>query len=159
MPAGAPHVTDKAVPNAKARPPHLFKKGQSGNPAGMPRGTRHRVTRAAETLLDGQGEALTQKAIEMALAGDATALRLCLERLLPPRKDRPVAFEMPPLAIAEDAAKAVAAILEGVARGELTPGEATALAALVGAFTSTMEAVDLERRIAALELKGEDYGQ
>jgi hypothetical protein len=47
--------------------------------------------------VDGQAEALTQKAIDLALAGDLGALRICLDRVLPPRKDRPVAFEIPPI--------------------------------------------------------------
>ncbi len=55
-----------------------------------------------ETLLDGQAEALTQKAIDLALAGDMAALRLCLDRILPPRKDRPVSIEMPTIDTAED---------------------------------------------------------
>ena len=48
-----------------------------------PKGARNRATLAAETLLDGEAEALTRKAVELALAGDTTALRLCLERVLP----------------------------------------------------------------------------
>jgi hypothetical protein len=63
--------------NQRGRP---FKKGRSGNPAGKPKGARHRATVAAEALLDGEAEGLTRKAIEMALAGDGTALRLCLDR-------------------------------------------------------------------------------
>ena len=77
------------------RPPHLFKPGQSGNPAGKKPGTRNRATRALEELLEGQGEALTQKAIDMALAGDTVALKLCLERIYPAHKDRPVTFALP----------------------------------------------------------------
>ena len=61
-----------------------FKPGQSGNPLGRPKGARNRATIAAEALLDGEAEALTRKAIELALDGDTTALRLCLERLMPP---------------------------------------------------------------------------
>ena len=60
-----------------------------GNP-GKPTGTRHRATRAVAELLDGESGALTRKALEMALAGDTTALRLCLERIAPPRRDSPV---------------------------------------------------------------------
>ena len=48
--------------------------------SGKPRGARHRVTQAMQALLDGEGEALTRKAIEMALSGDGLALRLCLDR-------------------------------------------------------------------------------
>src|SRR5689334_3084270 len=66
-----------------------FSKGQSGNPRGKPKGARHRSTLAAEALLDGEAEALTRKAIEMALAGESTALRLCLNRILSPRRERP----------------------------------------------------------------------
>ena len=72
-----------------------FAPGMSGNPAGRPKGARNRATVAAEALLEGEAEALTRKAVELALAGDVTALRLCLERVVPPRKDRAVAFDLP----------------------------------------------------------------
>src|SRR5580704_11696466 len=57
-----------------------FAKGQSGNPAGRRRGCRNKATRAAEAYLDGEAETLARKAVELALAGNALALRLCLER-------------------------------------------------------------------------------
>ena len=84
------------------QPGKPFTPGCSGNPAGRPKGARNRSTLALETLLDGQAEALTQKAIELALAGDMAALRLCLDRILPARKDRPVSIEMPTIDTAED---------------------------------------------------------
>ena len=54
----------------------------TGNP-GKPKGARHRATLAVAALLDGEAEALTRKAVDMALAGDRAAMRLCLERLAP----------------------------------------------------------------------------
>ena len=72
-----------------------FRKGQSGNPSGRPRGARNKTTLAVEALLDGEAEVLTRKAVERAKEGDSVALRLCLERILPPRKDRPVSFALP----------------------------------------------------------------
>src|SRR6185437_11447625 len=81
-----------------------FKPGQSGNPKGRAKGSRNQMTLAMEALLDGESEALTRKAIELALGGDITALRLCLDRVLPPRKDRPVAFTLPTIATTYDAA-------------------------------------------------------
>ncbi len=65
-----------------------FEKGQSGNLAGRPRGSRNRATQAMQQLLDGEARALTRKAVELALGGDTTALRMCLDRLLAPRRDR-----------------------------------------------------------------------
>ena len=87
-----------------------FQKGQSGNLNDRPKGARNAATVAYETLLDGQAEALTQTLIEMALARDPTALRLCIERILPPRKDRPVSFALPPITSARDAADISAAV-------------------------------------------------
>jgi hypothetical protein len=73
-----------------------FSKGKSGNPDGRPKGSRNKITLAIEALLDNEGEALTQKAIELAKEGDMQALRLRLDRVVPPRKDRSVNFELPP---------------------------------------------------------------
>jgi hypothetical protein len=77
----------KTMPKQKG-----FRPGQSGNPAGRPKGARNRTTLAAEAILEGEAEALTRKAIELALAGDVIALKLCLERLMRPRKERSVSF-------------------------------------------------------------------
>jgi hypothetical protein len=101
--------------------------------------------------LDGEAEALTRKAIEQALAGDTVALRLCLERVLAPRKERPIRLALPALTNAGDAASAMAAITAAVANGGVTAGEAAALSALVSAFAKALETSELEARIAALE--------
>ena len=122
----------------------------AGNP-GKPRGTRHKATQAVLALLDGEAEALTRKAVEMALAGDGAALRLCLERIAPPRRDAPVTFEMPRMETARDAATAAGAVLEAVAEGELTPTEGAHIMGLVETFRRTLETSELEARVAALE--------
>src|SRR5271167_839746 len=64
-----------------------FEKGRSGNPAGKPPGARNRATLAAEKLLDGEAEALTRKAIERANEGDGVALKMCLDRIIPVRRE------------------------------------------------------------------------
>jgi hypothetical protein len=122
----------------------------SGN-SGKPRGARHRATQAALALLDGQAEALTRKAVDMALGGDGAALRLCLERIAPPRKDAPVTFELPAMTCARDAAHAAAAVLGAVSEGELTPIEGASIMALVETWRRTFETTELEARMAALE--------
>jgi hypothetical protein len=123
-----------------------------GNP-GKPRGTRHKATVAALALLEGEADRLTRKAVEVALTGDVTALRLCLERIAPPRKDAPVMFPMPSMRSAGDAAKAAGAVLEAVADGELTPIEGAHVMGLVDAFRRTLEASEFEVRLAALEAR------
>lgn len=122
----------------------------AGN-SGKPKGTRHKATRAALALLDGEAEALTRQAVTMALDGDATALRLCLERIAPPRKDAPVQFNLPRMETARDAATAAGAVLEAVAEGDLTPTEGAHIMALVETYRRTLETSELEARVAALE--------
>lgn len=128
-----------------------FTPGQSGNPAGKPPGSRHKATLAAEALLDGEAVGLTRKAVEMALAGDGPALRICLERILPARKDRPVSFALPDMKTAADAVGAMGAVANAVAGGELTPGEAAEFAKLIEVFTKTLETFEFEARLRKLE--------
>jgi hypothetical protein len=123
---------------------------EAGNP-GRPRGARHKATLAAEALLDGEAGALTRKAIELAKKGDIAALRLCLDRIIPPRKDRPIAFELPKIENIGDTAKSMAAILNAVASGEVSPSEGGEISRIVDAFAKSVEMVELQRRIAALE--------
>jgi hypothetical protein len=128
-----------------------FQPGRSGNPRGKLPGTRNRTTLLAETLLDGEAEALTRKAIELALNGDSAALRLCIERLIPIRRDRTVTFPLPPLKTAADAAQALSAIILAVAKGSLTPSEANEISKSVTAFAAAFETQELAKRVEMLE--------
>ena len=128
-----------------------FKPGKSGNPEGRPKGSRNATTLALESLLDGQAEALTQKAIDLALAGDIPALRLCMDRILPPRKDRPVTFTLPEIKSAQDAAAVVSAVLAAVATGELTPGDAAEIGKLIDSYVRAFETAELAERLERLE--------
>src|SRR5262249_24559088 len=111
-----------------------FVKGRSGNPRGRPVGRRNNKTLAAAALLDGESEGLTRKAVELALAGDPTALRLCIERILPPCRERAVRFELPPIENAADVSVAMNAVTSALARGIITPGEAERIANVVEPF-------------------------
>jgi len=119
--------------------------------SGKPKGTRHKATQAALALLDGEAEALTRQAVTLALGGDTTALRLCLERIAPPRRDAPVTFDLPPMETARDAAKAAGAVLGAVADGDLTPTEGAHIMALVETYRRTLETTELEARLVVLE--------
>lgn len=129
-----------------------FRKGESGNPAGKAPGTRNKATRAVQALLDGEAEALTRKCVAMALDGDSVALRLCLDRLCPPARERAIDadVELPELS-ADNLPRAVATIVEAVAAGRLLPGEGQALIGMLEGLRKSLEFAELEKRIAALE--------
>ena len=103
------------------------------------------------SLLDDATKDITKKAIELAKAGDSTALRLCMDRIVPARKDRHIAFKLPKMESPEHAVKAAAAIVEAVAGAELTPSEAAEMMKLVEGYTRILEAEDHEQRLRALE--------
>jgi uncharacterized protein DUF5681 len=129
-------------------------KGVSGNAAGRPPGARHKATMAIEALLEGDAERLGRKVIEMALAGDTVALRLCLERIAPARKSSPVEVNLPPIASVADMPLALSAAIAAMAAGEISPDEAAAVAAVIEMRRKAIETVELEQRIRALEAKG-----
>nr|WP_300534747.1 hypothetical protein [Sphingosinicella sp.] len=108
---------------------------------------------AVEALLQGEHEKLTRVAIDKALEGDTVALRLCLDRIAPPRKDAPVRFAMPAVNDADGVAAAGSAVIAALADGDATPDEAARVMAVLQAQRQIIETVDLERRLSALEGK------
>lgn len=126
-------------------------KGVSGNPAGKPKGARHKTTMAVQALLDGEAEALTRKCIDLAKEGDTTALRLCMERIAPATKSRPVQVDLPAIETADDVLKAQGATIEAMASGQITPEEAATIAGVLDAKRKAIETVQLEERVAKLE--------
>jgi hypothetical protein len=141
---------DSSVQPAKARG-RPFEPGQSGNPSGRPKGARNKTTIAVEALLDNEAEALTRKVIELALAGNMAAIRLCFERLLPPRRDRGVVFDLPKIESAADAVAASGAVLESCAAGTLSPGEAADVMELIKTHLRAIDLMQIESGMAALE--------
>lgn len=139
---------ENTEPKQRGRP---FTKGVSGNPAGKPRGTRHRATQLAERLMSADLEDVTRAVIGMAKAGDMTAARLILERLVPVRKGRPVPFDLPAMDTAADVSAAIGAVVAAVADGALSPEEGQAVAGILEARRKAIETVDIEARLAALE--------
>jgi hypothetical protein len=106
---------------------------------------------AAEALLDGEAAALTRKAIEKAKEGDTVALRLCLERILPARKDRPLRIDLPKLASASDATAALAMVAAKAAEGEITPDEGASVNGVISGFLKAVELTEIEKRLAEVE--------
>ena len=128
-----------------------FEKGESGNPAGRPRGARNRATMLMQNLLADDAEAIWRKAIEMAIAGDLAAIRLCMDRLAPVRKDEPVAFELPPIEKPADIVAATASIVAAVAAGELTPSQAAEVSKVIDVHVRALESKGFDERLTKLE--------
>jgi F0F1-type ATP synthase gamma subunit len=128
-----------------------FQKGQSGNPAGRPRGIVNLATALTQNLLSEHAEWITRKAIELAEAGDMAAIRVCMERLVPPIKHRPVAVELPPIEKPADSVEAAARIVAAVAAGELTAAEAAELAKVVDVYLRALDSKGFNERLSALE--------
>jgi hypothetical protein len=143
-------ISDASAQSAKARG-RPFEPGQSGNPSGRPKGARNKTTIAVEGLLDNEAEALTRKVIELALAGNMAAIRLCFERLLPPRRDRGVAFDLPKIESAADAVAASGAVLESCAEGTLSPSEAVEVMRSIETHLRAIELRQIETGMTALE--------
>lgn len=127
----------------------------SGNP-GKPKGARHKLTRAIESLLEGEAEALTRKAIELALAGEISALKLCFERILPPRREPTFNVKLPKMRSAADIPLILSRLMELVGQGAIAAGEAERLSKLLEAYVKVKETVEFEIRLSNLEstLKG-----
>lgn len=126
-----------------------------GNP-GRPPGARHKTTKAMEELLDGEAENITRRAVEMAIEGDSAALRLCMERLLPARKSKPIKIDLPKIETPADVAHALSLVVAAVADGSLDPDDAETLSRIVEVKRRSLETVEHEERLTKLEetLKG-----
>jgi hypothetical protein len=129
-----------------------FQRGQSGNPSGRPRGRPDKRAKL-RALLEPHAEALVNRAVGLALEGDTTALRLCLDRLVPALKpqDQPVR-----LTLGDDLAGSGRLVLEALGAAKLTPDEAGKVLTGLGALARIVETEELEMRITALE---EQHGQ
>ncbi len=101
--------------------------------------------------LDGEAEALTRLAVKQAFAGDPAALKLCLARTVAPRRERPVAIQLPPIRSAADIAPAIDAIAAALGRGLITTGQAAELSQMLDTFVRAVDAVEFERRLSAIE--------
>ena len=132
-------------------PGQPFQPGQSGNPNGRRAGARNQTCALALKLMDADAEPVILALIKAAKDGDVAAIKLVLERVAPLPRNRPVHFDMPAIETSADLGEAMGAILQAAADGELTPDEAVSIASLIETRRRTIETLELEQRIAALE--------
>lgn len=137
----------------KRKHPAAFRPGQSGNPAGKPKGARNHATRAVLELMEGGAEEITRAILTAAKDGDMAAARFVLERIAPPLRERPISIDLPAIDTADGIAAAQSAILQAVGIGDLLPGEAATLAGIVENRRKAIETQELSARLEELERK------
>jgi len=131
----------------KTRRGRPFPPGNSGRPVG----SRNKATLMAEAILESEVERLSRRLVERALEGDSQALKLCIDRLLPPRRERPVTFSLPPISNAAAAATATSEIISAASHGELSLAETEALVRVLEAYSKVLFAHEFEQRLSRLE--------
>ncbi len=126
-----------------------WQKGCSGNPAGRPRG-RGEVAEL-RALIKPHLPELLQRVMLQALAGDTTAQRLILDRVLPVLKPEQLPASLPELDIDSPLVQGGQQVLRAVADGALSPDTGSQFMGLLAALAGLKTVDELEARIRALE--------
>lgn len=128
-----------------------FQPGQSGNPAGKPKGARATIYAELDKLAAEAGPEILQALVGKAKEGDPRAADILFRRAWPERKGRPLRFTLPELSGPSGLVEAMNAITAGLAEGDLTPDEATAISGVIEIHRKVIVAEDHEARLKALE--------
>jgi hypothetical protein len=123
-----------------------FVKGQSGNPAGRPVGSRNKVNRAMDPVFAANGEAIIERVVEHAKAANPVAMRLCLDRLVPSGKHRLLRFQLPPMQTGEDVHAAITTIHDALGDGDISTSDAAELLRVAQLTLRLLREVDTEAR-------------
>jgi hypothetical protein len=131
---------------------------KQGNP-GRPPGSKNKVTRMLDELVENEGENLTRKIIELAKAGDVRCLLWGVDRLLPKRPDEPINLELPKIDRVQDIAPAMAAVARAASNGTITTEQACRIVSVLNSCGSALTAADFAVRLEKVESVVEMQGK
>jgi hypothetical protein len=137
-----------------------FQKGQLPGP-GRPPGSPNKSTLLLDQLASEATETIVRTVQEKAEKGDMYAAALLLARTWPRRRGRPVHLDLPSVADTGGLVVAQAAVVAAMAKGEISPEEASAVAGVLETQRRAIETNDHELRIQELEgqaKSGKDAG-
>ena len=126
-----------------------FSKGQSGNPAGRPKGSG--ISAQLRQAIEGEAEAIIKAMIEQAKAGDMQAAKALLDRVLPALKPESQAIHLPELVAAGTMAEKARAAIDAAGAGAVSPSAASDLVAAIAGLARVVEVTALQQRLDELE--------
>lgn len=130
-----------------------FQKGSSGNPRGKAKGTKNRATLAAEQLLQGELESICRRLIQEATSGNMQAIKMILDRVLPPKRNSYISFKLPDLDDSSGFLHAIDSVMKAVSQGNLSVEDAEALTKMIDIYIRAKEAYEYEERLSKIEQK------
>ena len=147
MSEGVSHSAESRVnksPRVRGRP---FKPGNPGRPVG----SKNKITHLLEQLVEGEGQKLAQKMLQVALDGNSRCLEYFMDRLMPPRRGRVLEQQLPEITGVNDIAPAMTAITNQLNNGELTTEEASGLVDFMERCARVILATGLVERVEKIE--------
>ena len=131
----------------------MFKKGQSGNPTGRPKGVGYTAT--LKRAIAEQSPAILQTVIDAALAGDMQAATFLLGRIMPTVKPvaEPVKFNLDENSLTASAES----ILKSIATGKLSPDVGAGILKSLADVQKVKELDEIEQRVSELERQHENH--
>jgi len=129
---------------------HKFKKGQSGNPAGRPKGSG--ISGQLRKAIEGEAASIIDALIEQAKGGDTAAAKTLLDRVLPALKPESQAISLPELVAAPTLADKAKAAIDAAGAGDIAPSAASDMVSAIAGLAKIIETTELQKRLEALEL-------
>ena len=147
------NVTDDSERSAR-KGQKGFTRGTSGNPRGRPRGSTNKIQSLSQQLIDDHAPEIIAKMLELALEDDdIRALKLLLDRLVPPKRSQPITLNLPKTRTAKEILTAFDTVEKNLRQGEISAEELRMVTNFLEIKRRVIEEVDLADRVAMLEAR------